>query len=415
MGLPRYKDDAGLGDVVLSLSKLKIEGQYWDFKRQWPENKAELLHDIICLANNADGETGLLIIGIDENSGYDIYDINLHAEGRKNTQQLNDFLGSKQWAESLPSARVVPINLNSALIDVVVIEPDDAAVPYYLVQDYKEGKKSVRAGAVYTRHHDGNVSLDGTASPLETERLWRRRLGLDKTPIEKLPQLLSNPVKWHSTKSLLPFGEYGGGYCYYYEDFPEFTLVKSNDPGKDAWEHFMLASPFCHGPNWWTVRIYYHQTLLREIQGAYSDHLWIPAPCWSFLREPNAGLFEDGSCLYTFFIEGSLERVLMKFDLDESKEGRGAEEEVRLLDELVPVFSNESERVGFERWVTESWDSIRDRLKNAKRNYCVPAALDDTEGRWEKVEKMAAESAVIVEILKEYRAAAQDGAGDLVF
>jgi len=30
-------------------------------------------------------------------------------------------------------------------------------------------------------------------------------------------------------------------------------------------------------------------------------------------------------------------------------------------------------------------------------------------------EKMAAESAVIVEILKEYRAAAQDGAGDLVF
>ena len=36
MGLPRYKDDAGLGDVVLSLSKLKIEGQYWDFKRQWP-------------------------------------------------------------------------------------------------------------------------------------------------------------------------------------------------------------------------------------------------------------------------------------------------------------------------------------------------------------------------------------------
>jgi hypothetical protein len=116
-----------------------------------------------------------------------------------------------------------------------------------------------------------------------------------------------------------------------------------------------------------------------------------------------------------FFIEGSLERVLMKFDLDESKEGRGAEEEVRLLDELVPVFSNESERVGFERWVTESWDSIRDRLKNAKRNYCVPAALDDTEGRWEKVEKMAAESAVIVEILKEYRAAAQDGAGDLVF
>ena len=407
MRLPRYKDDASLGDVVLALSALKTEGSYWDFKRQWHENKADLLHDIICLANNANGETGLLIIGIDEEADYDVCGVSPDDEGRKNTQQINDFLASKQWAESMPSVRVVAANLRDVSIDVVTIGSDDLAIPYYLTQEYKEGRRSVRAGAIYTRRQDGNVPLDKTASPLETEKLWRRRFGLDKTPIERLPQLLAEPAKWHNTKSLLPFGEYGGGYCYYHEVFPEFTLVRTSDSDKDAWECFMLASPFCHGPNWWTARLFYHQTLLCEIPGAYSDHLWIPTPHWAFLRDPHAVFQQEDACPYSYFIEGSLERMLMQFELDESKEGRGAEEEVRFLDKLVPVFASESERDGFEYWVAGRWKSIRRRLNAANRSYRVPAAPDDREGRWEKVEKKAAESAVIVEMLKEYRAAAQ--------
>ena len=303
--------------------------------------------------------------------------------------------------------RVVAANLRDVSIDVVTIGSDDLAIPYYLTQEYKEGRRSVRAGAIYTRRQDGNVPLDKTASPLETEKLWRRRFGLDKTPIERLPQLLAEPAKWHNTKSLLPFGEYGGGYCYYHEVFPEFTLVRTSDSDKDAWECFMLASPFCHGPNWWTARLFYHQTLLCEIPGAYSDHLWIPTPHWAFLRDPHAVFQQEDACPYSYFIEGSLERMLMQFELDESKEGRGAEEEVRFLDKLVPVFASESERDGFEYWVAGRWKSIRRRLNAANRSYRVPAAPDDREGRWEKVEKKAAESAVIVEMLKEYRAAAQ--------
>lgn len=407
MGLPRYIDDASLGDVVLALSELKIEGPYWDFKRQWHENKADLLHDIICLANNANGETGLLIFGIDEELNCGVCGVGPDAQGRKNTQQINDFLASKHWAESMPSVRVVAISLRDVFIDIVIVEPDNLAIPYYLTQEYKEGKRSVRAGAIYTRRQDGNVPLDKTASSLETERLWRRRFGLDKTPVEKLPQLLAEPVKWHSTKSLLPFGEYVGGYCYYHEDFPEFILVRTSDPDKDAWEYFMLASPFCHGPNWWTARLFYHQTLLCEIPGAYSDHLWIPAPRWAILRGSHAVFQQEDACLYSYFIEGSLERTLMQFELDESKEGRGAEEEVRCLDELVPVFASELERDGFEHWIAEDWGVIRSRLNAANWSYRVPAAPDDSEVRWEKVEKMAAESAVIVEMLKEYRATAQ--------
>lgn len=39
---------------ILELVLLKQEGSYWDFKREWysPDKKADLLHDIICMANN---------------------------------------------------------------------------------------------------------------------------------------------------------------------------------------------------------------------------------------------------------------------------------------------------------------------------------------------------------------------------
>ncbi|WP_322290381.1 ATP-binding protein [Paratractidigestivibacter sp.] len=407
MNTPRYVDDDTLGQVVSELASLHREGSYWDFKREWHENKADLLHDIICLANNVGGETGLMIIGIDEDNDFGVYDIDLHCEGRKDTQGLNDFLSSKHWAGAFPLVRVVPVHLDRGCVDVVVIDHDDAAVPYHLMEDYGAGKETVRAGAIYTRLQDGNVAKNGTATPLDTEKLWRRRFGLDKTPVERLPQLLSEPAKWHHTKSSLPFGEYGGGYCYYHEEFPEFTLVRTDDPDKDAWEPFMLASPFCHGPNWWTARLYYHQTLLCEVPGAYSDHLWIPAPKWAFLRESGVRSWQKDAYMYTYFIEGSIERSLMLFELDESKEGpHQCEEEVQLLGKLVPVFESESERAGFEHWATRDWQELVARLGSGERWRRVPVGPGDDRCRWCEVERMASESEVIVRMLDEYRSAA---------
>jgi|GEM_PF-3087734 len=47
-----------LEEVIKDLFCLKQEGEYWDFKEKWHENKALLLHDIICMANNQ-GRRGL--------------------------------------------------------------------------------------------------------------------------------------------------------------------------------------------------------------------------------------------------------------------------------------------------------------------------------------------------------------------
>ena len=56
-------------DKIFELINLKQEGEYWDFKRQWHENKTDLLHDIICMANNLSNNDGYIIIGIDEKNG----------------------------------------------------------------------------------------------------------------------------------------------------------------------------------------------------------------------------------------------------------------------------------------------------------------------------------------------------------
>ena len=53
-----------LVEEIQNLISLKTEGDYWDFKEMWHDNKASLLHDIICMANNQVGRDSYIIIGI---------------------------------------------------------------------------------------------------------------------------------------------------------------------------------------------------------------------------------------------------------------------------------------------------------------------------------------------------------------
>ena len=57
---------------VRQLIGLQQEGEYWDFKKEWHQNKADLLHDIICMANNLSNQDGLIIIGVDEENDYKV-------------------------------------------------------------------------------------------------------------------------------------------------------------------------------------------------------------------------------------------------------------------------------------------------------------------------------------------------------
>lgn len=75
--------------------------------------------------------------------------------------------------------RVVSIKLENVNLDVLLIEPDDEAIPYRLEKDYsgkpghkdsdKSKKRIVRAGTIYSRDGDGNTPINSTANTVFSE------------------------------------------------------------------------------------------------------------------------------------------------------------------------------------------------------------------------------------------------------
>lgn len=106
-------------DELISLGQ---EGGYWDFKKQWHENKTDLLHDIICMANNLENRDAYIIIGVDEENDYSIVDTK-DDTNRRNTQKIVDFLKDKKFAGGIrPVVHVEPLDVGKKTMDVIVIE-----------------------------------------------------------------------------------------------------------------------------------------------------------------------------------------------------------------------------------------------------------------------------------------------------
>jgi predicted HTH transcriptional regulator len=63
-----------LKNQIIELISLKQEGPYWDFKKEWylKEKDSDLLHDIICMANNLENRDAYIIIGVDEENSYSL-------------------------------------------------------------------------------------------------------------------------------------------------------------------------------------------------------------------------------------------------------------------------------------------------------------------------------------------------------
>lgn len=89
-----------------NLIALKREGAYWDFKKEWHKDNSELIHDILCLANNLEGDVSYLFIGIDEEEGYSVCDVENNDHAERKTNQMNRSICSRRQngtTVSLPS------------------------------------------------------------------------------------------------------------------------------------------------------------------------------------------------------------------------------------------------------------------------------------------------------------------------
>ena len=177
-----------LVEIIRKLISLKQEGAYWDFKRQWysKDKKVDLLHDIICMANNLENRDAYIIIGVDEENDYSLVDVKLDVN-RKNTQKMVDFLRDKKFAGGVrPVVYVQEVKLFETDIDVIVIK-NSYETPFYLTESFQ----GVMANNIYTRVMDSNTPKTKSADIFYIEYLWKKRFRLITTPLERMKYYLT--------------------------------------------------------------------------------------------------------------------------------------------------------------------------------------------------------------------------------
>lgn len=210
-----------LKNEILELIECHAEGEYWDFKQQWHSNNADLLHDIICMANSLANRDCYIIIGVEDKT-YNILGVN--DKNRKNQQNVIDLLRQKpSWAgEYIPEVYVKTISIEDKEIDIVVVKQSDNT-PFYLLEDYMKEGKPIYKGAIYTRKGDTNTPKTKTANLYETELLWKRRFGLLYNPSQRAKFYLKDLDNWESVEGETDKSGREDSFVFYRPD-PDYTV-----------------------------------------------------------------------------------------------------------------------------------------------------------------------------------------------
>lgn len=260
---------ASLEQIIRDLIATRQEGDFWDFKVKSHGNNADLLHDLLCLANSLHKGDRFLILGVNNPAaGTAIVGLDSTTEGRKTQADYLDFLGGQHFAGgNRPSVKLVTLVLDGLEVDVLIIA-DVSEKPYWLTTDYVEGKRRVRQH-VYTRVGDRNTPMDKSADLVLVERMWRQRFGLDILPTERMRQLLHEPANW--------VVDFDNKYHAYHKSFPDYQIkLSATDTSWEPYNYYFLNKNAVFG----TAEFIYNATTLFDLHYVKLDEvrLLLPAP-----------------------------------------------------------------------------------------------------------------------------------------
>lgn len=332
-----------LKNLIEELISTKREDDWWDFKEYHHTSKADLLHDIICLANNRADRDAFLIFGIEDNT-FMIKGVE-NDPNRRNQQYIVDFLSSKKFAGQLrPRVEVRTIELGSHEIDVFIVK-NSTDVPYYITEDYIEGQKRVRANYIYTRVQDNNTHICNSADIRDVEYLWKKRFGLITTPLEQLKVLLKNPDDWVEEESR-----------YYHKLFPQFTIeIEEEDDDRSRcrmfYHHVQMNNSFSYG----MIKLYHYTTQLFSCQCTGLDGERMTAPCPDILSISDSGQQRKIIWIYYYSVD-SIKFHLLRFLMKKigSQNGKEADNATGRLLDVVLLFEDETDAEQFKNYVSEN-------------------------------------------------------------
>lgn len=352
-----------LKEKVNELISKKYEGAYWDYKQQYHKNKADLLHDIICLANNTENRDAYLIFGITDDGSIQCVEDD---PNRKNQENFISFLRDKDFEGGYrPVVEYNSFKISNYSIDVLIIKQSNRT-PYYLTKDYSDGKKKVRAYHIYSRIMDTNTPKDKSADERVVENLWKRRFGLLPLPIDRLKHSLLDKKNWTKKDS-----------DSYYNPSPEFTIEQIDDyedryhnTNREFYSYYQMNS----STSYETLHCKYYMTVLFDCQSVVLDsgRYVAPVPDWGFIPLDK---YHREKLSYKYYVKGSLKYQLNIFLFDEnSEEARIARD--RFM-ELVLLYNSERERKLFESHVRKNITDIVQDLDEMKKNNLFFEGVDE--------------------------------------
>jgi hypothetical protein len=288
-------------DLIEQLVQEEREGEWWDFKLKHHNNLSDLLHDVLCMANILYKGDRYIIFGVSD----DYKMVGINADDKRNTQaDILDYFRKMRFANyNIPSMELSSHKLGGVEIDLLTIS-DSKNKPYFITEDVKSGKSTVRSGVIYSRLGDTNTPKDRCANPYEIEAMWRERFGLDDKASDRFMKILLDFNNW----------QYDGVDSAFYDIDPDFTIVigdSESDGGKFWWEEGLTER---------ATKYYYHLKYKKvelhkvPVVRFRNENLCIPFPSIEYITYPRKkdGCKTDIYCDLFYFQKNTIEYSLFK-------------------------------------------------------------------------------------------------------
>ena len=356
-------NDRNFSLEIMDLIESHHEGSYWDFKQEWYHDKADMLHDIICMANNLEDHDAYIIIGVCDD--FSICGIE-NDSNRKTTQNIVNFLQDKKFAGGFrPEVDIVHILIDEHTLDIIRVKNSNH-VPYYLEERYQ----GVNPYHIYTRVQDSNTPKNKSADLIHIEMLWGKRFHLLDAPLQKVQYLLSQKHNWMDSVST------ESSISKYYKYAPEYIIKTSSIEG-DATETYTLTQMDKHS-SFHQISLYYHQTRLFTSLGVLLDG-------GRFMTvTPQLGSLDINSkhIYYYCLCKDSIKFAIYKFFLHD-EDSRDYLANLNFTNEIL-FFEDEEEKQNFEIYVhrhTQEYENYVHNIKSDKQRRLIPQMQEEYDNR----------------------------------
>lgn len=392
-----------LEEIVRELFYQNAEGEYWDFK-EFPyfyegqskadinKKKNDLLHDIICMANNLSNRDAYLIMGISDKpvkiTGVEKF------SNRWSQEKYLDFIHSKEWAgDYIPTVELRTItNGSGSELDILIIHKS-SRVPFYIKEKYQ----TVQPNQIYVRKGAKNTAINKQAEIQDIEKLWEFRFGLIPYPKERVLDYIRDIDSWVKMKSSYE------GMSWYFEKFPEYTIEFLDDPENDE----LRTPPFAlmhtnARSSWHILSVKYHQTILLEFSAHYIDETRGIAvhPKSAFLKIFERYSKSEYVNSYYYYLADSPEIELMWL-----LKSLNNHENYAWLNHLsmIPIFENLHQKEAIEKLINENVEEYQNLVFKKKEECFVGYNnnLSDRDQEYAQIDM--ATTLMVKEVLKKYK------------